>query len=112
MIFITHDLSLAYEVCDRVLVMYAGKIVEEGVIGDVIDKPLHPYTKALLDAIPRLGAKGVYLRSIPGDPPNLIAPPSGCRFHPRCPYASEICRIKEPDLKLLGDERRVACHLY
>ena len=98
------------EACDRVAVMYAGKIVEEGPARDVFIEPAHPYTKALLRSTISLDTKE--LHSIAGAPPNLIAPPSGCRFHPRCPHAMVVCGWKEPVELRLGEGRRAACWLH
>jgi len=108
-LYITHDLGIAAELCDKVAVMYAGNIVEYGSIFDIFDNPLHPYTKGLLAAIPRLGHE---LYTIKGEIPNLINPPKGCRFHPRCPHAMEICSKVKPPPLWLGKNRMVACHLY
>ena len=109
-IFITHNLGVAAQISDRLAVMYAGKIVELGYVKDIFRRPLHPYTEALLRAVPRLGSKRVEIEPIPGQVPDLANPPKGCRFHPRCPYAEEICKVKEPLLKDLGD-RHIACWL-
>ncbi|RZN63707.1 MAG: ABC transporter ATP-binding protein, partial [Thermoproteota archaeon] len=98
-IFISHDLSIISEIADRVAIMYAGKIVELGSSDSVYLKPKHPYTQALLRAVPRIKGKKEKLTFIPGAPPNLIEPPSGCRFHPRCPYAFDRCIREEPELK-------------
>jgi len=111
MIIISHDLSLLAEIADKVAIMYAGKIVEHGPADKVYSKPLHPYTVSLLESIPRLGGEISRLRGIPGEPPDLGSPPPGCRFHPRCPYAMDICRIKEPPMVELGPDHRVACWL-
>lgn len=98
MVYITHDLAVVAEVTDRVGVMYAGKLVEAGSTYEVYNSPIHPYTKALLSVFPSIrGPKGE-LEILPGEPPNLIDPPGGCRFHPRCPYALEECRREEPPL--------------
>jgi len=86
MILVSHDLAVISEVCDRIIVMYAGQVVEEGRAADVITRPAHPYTQALLDALPQAGQRGL-LRSIPGSPPSLIDVPGGCRFADRCPHA-------------------------
>jgi oligopeptide/dipeptide ABC transporter ATP-binding protein len=111
-LFITHDLSVALEICDTTSIMYAGKIVEEGLTREIFEKPLHPYTQALLSSIPRIGLKTEKLMSISGEPPLMIEPPKGCRFHPRCPFKLEICDKQEPILINLSETRRVACHLY
>ncbi len=110
MLFITHNMGLVAELADRVTVMYAGKVVEAGRVDEIIRDPMHPYTKALLSSVPRIGgSKDV--KPIPGEPPDMNNPPPGCRFHPRCPFATEKCRVEEPVLKSLGD-RYVACHLW
>ncbi len=107
-LFITHDLALAAERSDRIAVMYAGKLVEEGPVEKIVENPLHPYTRGLLKSVPDLwGPKKI--ESIPGYPPDLRSPPPGCRFHPRCRYAGERCRREEPVLRCFG-EHCVACH--
>ncbi len=107
---VTHDLALAAERSDKIAIMYAGKIVEYGPVDEVIDSPMHPYSKALLESTPRLrGPKR--LRYIPGYPPDLRRPPPGCRFHPRCEKALKICSQKEPEPRYLNG-RMVACWLY
>jgi len=110
-ILITHDLSVIAETCDRVAVMYAGKIMEQASTVDLYGNPLHPYSRALINSYPSIEGKKKELTSIPGAPPRLIDPPSGCRFHPRCPNAMDICRKKEP-LLIEKDGHLVACHLY
>lgn len=110
MVFITHDLAITAEVADRVGVMYAGQLVEVGDIYSVYYKPLHPYTQGLLKAIPRLKGS-IDIASIPGSPPDLINPPRGCTFHPRCPFAMDICRREEPPETHTND-RIVKCWLY
>jgi len=97
-ILISHDASIMWEVADRLAVMYAAKIVEVGKTEDVVKNPRHPYTEALLKAVPVLGMDEQVIKGIPGSPPNLITPPHGCRFNPRCQYAFEKCRADEPDL--------------
>ncbi len=111
-IIISHDLSVISELADRLAIMYAGKIVELGPSDSVYADPIHPYTKALLNAIPRLRKKQERLEFIPGAPPNLLAPPPGCRFHPRCPYRFEPCDKEEPELVEVRPGHFVACHLY
>ncbi len=107
-LFITHDLALAAERSDRIAVMYAGKLVEEGPVEKIVENPLHPYTRGLLKSVPDLwGPKKI--ESIPGYPPDLRSPPPGCRFHPRCRYAGERCRREEPVLRCFG-EHCVVCH--
>jgi len=108
-IYITHDMGVIAEISDRVAVMYAGNVVEVAPVKELFKNPLHPYTKALLEAIPRPGAT---FKSIPGTVPNLVNPPPGCRFHPRCPYAMPRCREEVPELKRISEEHYVACHLY
>src|SRR4029450_11324388 len=94
LLLITHNLGIIAEACDRVAVMYAGRIVEEGPAGQLFGQPAHPYTRELLRSTTSL--ETTELHSIPGAPPNLIDPPSGCRFHPRCPAAMRICAWKPP----------------
>ncbi len=109
-LFITHDLSLASELADRVAIMYAGRIVEIGSADDVFDNPIHPYTQRLLGSVPLLKVDREPT-FIPGAPPDLASPPSGCRFHPRCPFANEKCSKEDPLLRPFGkEERMVACH--
>jgi len=111
-ILITHNMGVVAEMADRVAVMYAGKIVEIGSVNQIFKNPLHPYTKGLLKAVPNPLAKIERLEAIPGTVPNLITPPKGCRFHPRCPLAEEICRSEVPKLKELEPGHFVACHRY
>lgn len=111
-LFITHDLATAKYVCNRVAVMYLGKIVEMGSIDRVFEEPLHPYTKALLSAIPVPNPTVKRERLvIGGEVPNPINPPPGCRFHPRCPFATERCKQEEPQLVEVEKGHKVACHL-
>ena len=111
MILITHDLSIVSETCEKIVVMYAGKVVERGDIIDVYNETLHPYAQGLLKAFPEIKGPRVRMSSIPGSPPNLLNPPSGCRFHPRCKYAMDICRKEEPPLIKVKKDHYVACHL-
>ncbi|MFQ5871314.1 MAG: ABC transporter ATP-binding protein [Candidatus Geothermarchaeales archaeon] len=111
-IFITHDLAVIAQVCDRVSVMYAGSICEIGDVKQIFKNPLHPYTQGLMRAVPRPDEDLPKLEEIPGSVPNLIYPPSGCRFHPRCPYAKEYCREVKPALFQKDGGRSVACHIY
>ncbi|WP_297071105.1 ABC transporter ATP-binding protein [Thermococcus sp.] len=111
MIFITHDLSILAEISDRVAIMYAGKLVEIGDSEKIYYEPAHPYTQKLLAAIPRLHEDVERLEFIPGQPPNLISPPKGCRFHLRCPYAMQICKEQEPELKEIDRDHYAACWL-
>jgi peptide/nickel transport system ATP-binding protein len=110
-LFITHDLATEAEVADRIMVMYAGKVAEIGTNEQIFSEqgPLHPYTQKLLSATPRLHKKVSELAFIPGAPPDLIDPPAGCRFSPRCPFAKEKCRVMEPPLHETADGRVVAC---
>ena len=110
LLLITHNLGIVAEACDRVAVMYAGKIVEEGSAREVFSEPAHPYTGELLRSIISLDTKE--LHSIPGSPPNLIDPPDGCRFYPRCPRAMQVCVTKSPIEQRTDDERRVSCWLH
>ncbi len=111
MILITHDLGVVAGVADRIAVMYAGRIVEEANVFDLYAKPCHPYTLALLESIPRLDLKGRELHTIKGLPPNLLRPPTGCPFHPRCPQVrAERCSDVLPELIQLGQGRASACH--
>lgn len=110
-IFISHDLSVVAHIAHRVAVMYLGKIVETGPAQIVLTNPLHPYTQALCSAVPRPGRDRVNRIILTGEPPSAAAPPPGCRFHPRCPKAREICRTKEP-ASVAVDGRTVNCVLY
>jgi peptide/nickel transport system ATP-binding protein len=112
MILVTHDLSVAAEVCHSVAVMYAGKIVEVADTSTLFENPLHPYTLGLLGAYPSMEGQKARLQAIPGEPPALTDPPSGCRFHPRCPYAMPVCSAKEPPLIQIGTRHAVACFLH
>ncbi len=109
LILISHDLSLAAELADRVATMYAGKLVEVANVWDTYYHPLHPYTVGLIHAVPTLAGEREELISIPGSPPDLIDPPSGCAFHPRCPYATEKCRAEDPPLIQVKPDHHVAC---
>jgi len=110
MILITHDLGVVADVADRIAVMYAGRIVEHADVHSLYKAPGHPYTKGLLESIPRLDAKGTELATIRGLPPNLMRPPLGCAFHPRCPYVQGVCRTVVPPDVDLGNDRISACH--
>ena len=111
LILITHDLSVVAETCDRVLIMYAGRVAEEGPVGEVFRRPRHPYTQKLLAAFPNIRADRRTLDVIAGSPPDLRTPPPGCRFHPRCPFAMPVCSEVVPPEVTFGSVR-VACHLY
>jgi peptide/nickel transport system ATP-binding protein len=110
LLLITHNLGIVAESCDRMAVMYAGRIVEEGPVRDVFADPAHPYTRELLRST--ISLETTELHSIPGAPPNLIEPPPGCRFHPRCPDAMRVCALLEPVEKRIGEARRVQCWLH
>jgi len=110
-IVISHDLSLITETCDTVAIMYAGKIVEFADVKNMFEKPLHPYTQGLIESFPSITSKKFKLTSIPGVPPDLINPPKGCRFHPRCKYAMDVCKKENPKFKEISKGHFVACHL-
>ncbi|KOT44258.1 methionine ABC transporter ATP-binding protein [Streptomyces caelestis] len=112
LILITHDLGVVADVADRIAVMYAGRIVESAPVHDVYKAPAHPYTRGLLDSVPRLDLKGRELRAIKGLPPNLTRVPPGCAFHPRCPLARDVCRTDEPPLYEVSATRGSACHFW
>lgn len=113
MLVITHNIALVAELCDRVVVMYAGHVVEIGEVYEIFDDPLHPYTQGLLNSIPNIQLdEDEELYKMPGEPPNLTHPPSGCRFHPRCPKAMPICANYEPQLKEVSPGREVKCWLF
>lgn len=114
-LFVAHDLSMVRHISDRIGVMYLGKIVEISKSNDLYNKPLHPYTKGLLSAIPVTDpkkARETQIEIIKGDIPSPIDIPTGCRFHTRCPYATEKCKSIEPEMKEVNSEHFVACHLY
>lgn len=110
LLFITHNLGIIAKMCDRVAVMYAGKIVEQGPVREIFLRPQHPYTQALISSIPKIGSRDP-LYAIPGQPPDLAALPPGCAFHPRCQKAFERCQVDEPVDTILGDRHRAACWL-
>ena len=109
--FVSHDLSVIEHICDRIVIMYLGKVVEIGTKDDIFKNPKHPYTQALLSAIPLVGKKKTERIILEGDIPSPVNPPSGCRFHTRCPYATERCSTEVPTMVELGGEHRAACHL-
>lgn len=111
-LMITHDLGVVAEIADRVGVMYAGNIVELADVESIFENPKHPYTQGLLRTIPTKGKKKSELEIIPGNVPNLVNPPPGCRFHPRCKYAMEICKKEKPKMIEIEKGHFVACHLY
>jgi peptide/nickel transport system ATP-binding protein len=108
---IGHDMGLMAHSVDRIGVMYAGKLVEVAPVRDLFEEPLHPYTKLLITSLPSLTAKHE-LVGIPGAPPSLLNPPTGCPFHPRCPFAMDICKVQMPPIRELRPQHEVACHLY
>lgn len=110
-LFITHDLSRMLQVSDRVAVFYAARLAELAPAGELRRAPRHPYTQGLLRAFPSVRGGDVELASIPGTPPSLSDPPPGCRFHPRCPLAVDLCRTREPELRRLAPGHSAACHL-
>jgi oligopeptide/dipeptide ABC transporter ATP-binding protein len=107
-IFVTHNLGIVARMCDKLAVMYAGKIVEAGAVRDLFNSPQHPYTKGLLGSMPKLGSKEP-LFAIPGHPPDLASLPSGCAFHPRCAEAMARCSVEEPREVRVGGEWRARC---
>jgi oligopeptide/dipeptide ABC transporter ATP-binding protein len=110
LIFVTHNLGIVAKMCDKVAVMYAGKLIEQAPVRELFDAPKHPYTRALLGSVPKLGSKEP-LYSIPGQPPNLATLPAGCAFHPRCPEALPRCTTEEPGDFSLGDGSVARCWL-
>jgi len=111
-ILISHDLSVVHYMSDRIIVMYLGKVVEQGPADDVFNAPVHPYTQALFNAIPSLKMNNLdELQTIEGNVPSAINPPSGCRFHTRCPFAMPVCSQKEPQMSTIGAKHTAACYL-
>jgi peptide/nickel transport system ATP-binding protein len=108
---VTHDLSLVADLCDRVVVMYAGQIMEQGDVAEVFERPQHPYTMALLDAVPTRAHRGQPLTAIPGRVPSLIGEITGCRFASRCSYAQDLCRDVEPRPVVSATSEAVRCHM-
>ena len=112
-VLITHDMGVVANMAERIYVMYAGQIVEQGDTRDIFYSPKHPYTKALLQSVPRTDSDSeTPLSSIPGTPPDLIAPPAGCAFAERCPYAMQICRREQPEFMNMGGEHAAACWMH
>lgn len=112
LIYVTHDMAVHAEMADRMGIMYSGLIVEIAPVVETFKEPLHPYTQALIEAIPRLGGPRVRLKGLAGRTPSPLAWPPGCRFHPRCPKAMSVCREEAPELREVAPGRLVACHLY
>jgi peptide/nickel transport system ATP-binding protein len=112
-VMITHDLGVVAELADDVIVMYGGRVVEQSKVNDLFAKPEMPYTWGLLGSLPRLNSSGGRLEQIPGQPPSLLHPPTGCPFNPRCEFVMDICREKLPELEpaAIGDDHRFRCHL-
>jgi len=111
MILITHDLSIIAETCERSAIMYAGKVAEYADVYSIFKEPLHPYTQGLMGVFPKIKDAKTRMTSIPGSPPDLLNPPTGCKFHPRCKYAMEICKTEEPAFLDIGKNHYVSCHL-
>ncbi len=111
-LLIGHDFGVMSELCDRIVVMYSGKVVESADLKTIFKSAKHPYTKALLESIPRINVETERLPVIPGDVPELIKPPPGCRFHPRCEQATKVCREKEPTTIEIKKGHEIGCHLY
>ena len=111
-LFITHDLGVVARLCDRVVVLYAARAVEEGTVEEIYDHPRHPYTRALLQSVPNFARGRGKSHGIPGTPPSLVNPPAGCRFHPRCPDAMEICSAQAPAWSHFAGTQVATCHLY
>jgi oligopeptide/dipeptide ABC transporter ATP-binding protein len=112
MIFVTHNLGIVARMCDRVAVMYAGRIIEIGSVRRIFKTPAHPYTRALLASVPRLGAKGERLTAIEGQPPDLATLPPGCAFAPRCAHVMDRCRTEAPPSTALEDDHATRCWLH
>ncbi|UQZ83063.1 Oligopeptide transport ATP-binding protein OppD [Paenibacillus konkukensis] len=110
-LFITHDLPLMLEMCDRIGIMYAGRLVEVASRSQLLKEPRHPYTQGLLNSFPSLSGPRTRLTGIPGSPPDLIRPPAGCKFEPRCAHASPHCRSREPEMQA-DAQGQIACYLY
>ena len=111
-LFITHDLSLLVEISEQIAIMYAGEIVEKAPARELFEHPQHPYTLGLMNSFPSISGTKHKLTGIPGSPPDLVAPPTGCRFHPRCPKAMAVCTQAAPQTRLVTAGHTVACHLF
>ena len=112
LILISHNLGIVAELADRLAVMYAGKLVEVAPAQQLFEEPLHPYTQGLLASVPNIRLEDEELRTMEGAPPDLINPPSGCRFHPRCPYVMDICLDTEPAFEPVESGQLASCWLY
>jgi len=110
MILITHDLSIIAEICEKSAIMYAGKMAEYADVVSIFKAPQHPYTQGLIGAFPSITGERVKMTSIPGTTPDLLRPPPGCRFHPRCKYAKDVCKTKEPEFSQIAKGHFVSCH--
>jgi peptide/nickel transport system ATP-binding protein len=110
-LFISHDLGVVEHLSDRVVIMYLGRVVEEAPTEQVFAAPNHPYTRSLLDSVPRIGNRKRAFATVKGEIPSPLNPPPGCHFHPRCPLAFERCRVEVPKLKTVGTTHLSACHL-
>lgn len=110
-LLITHDLGVVSEACEDTLVLYGGRVMETGPTDQLFSAPSHPYTRGLLRAVPRISANDTQLATIPGNPPNMLHPPTGCAFSPRCDFAVEQCAAHEPQLERYSEQRQRACHL-
>jgi peptide/nickel transport system ATP-binding protein len=109
MIYISHDIAVIAEVSQRVGVMYAGQLAEMAPTEAIFHRPIHPYTMGLMSAFPSIVGEKTELVQLPGEPPDLLSPPPGCRFHPRCPYATEVCQTDVPEFKEHDDKHYAAC---
>lgn len=109
-LLISHDLGVISSTCSRIVVMYAGTIVEEGPEEAIINISKHPYTQGLIEAVPSFAPHNAALGTLKGEVPNLLAPPKGCRFYPRCPYSKDICKVQRPKLSMVSNNHFVACH--
>jgi peptide/nickel transport system ATP-binding protein len=109
---VSHDLGVLRRLCDRVVIMYAGRIAEQAAVQDLFERSAHPYTRALIDALPKLGERRRRLPTIEGQPPNLLHRPPGCAFADRCAHVMPVCRTQRPRLVALGNGQVAACHLH